>query len=316
MSLDDLSKFFKITNKIDQILIDYGFFKIETKDLILKANEGTIEYSPTVIPTKKPLYIKNLNFFDITLRRLTVISSPGFIEEKSSVNRTEKGFILIPKNFTKTALEFQIKFEIEYDIEYVVNDLVRRDHQVEAVSEDRDMYWLHAQLKQLDPIEKILRNASLIDIPFIVNVGIHQDIKTKFPKRRQEELELIAEWSRTVDRNKKAALNIQHMNFKRQKPGEKEITDVLRDLQSLFIPTRFKTFIMVGKDFYYSECFQGADFYDDIPFKTYPKWMSVISRTDLSLAKPVAKGELIYKKLDFQKAIEKALIKKRRKKKY
>lgn len=316
MSIEKLSKFFKITKKIEEKIDRYGNFKNESKDLLLKSNEASLEYAITLVPKTNVKYMRNMNFHEFPLRRLSIISSPDFKEETSAVIRTEDGFSINPKKLDKDADQFLIKFEIEYDIEDVVKDLVRRDHQIEAVGEGKNRYWLHAQLKEIKPLRDILRSTSLMDIPFVINVGIHQDIKTKFPKRRKTELELIAKWSRTVDRNKKEVLNIQHMQFKREKPGEKEITDVLRDLQALFMPIRFKSFIDVRQDFYYSDCFQGRDFYDDVPFKTFPKWMSVISRTDLSLEEPVAEGELIYKKLDFQDAIEKAIIKKRKKKRY
>ena len=150
----------------------------------------------------------------------------------------------------------------------------------------------------------------LLDIPFGVNVAVHQDIKTKFPTRRQRELELIAKWAHELDRNRKRLLTHEHLRLKRQRPKEKDITKILNDLQILFTPLRFKSFIDVMKDFYYSDCFRGADFYDQIPFRTFPKWMAVISRTDLSIEKPASEGELVYKKAIFQEAVEKAITKK------
>ena len=150
----------------------------------------------------------------------------------------------------------------------------------------------------------------LLDIPFAVNVGVHQDIKTKFPARRNRELELMAKWAHEHDRNRKQLLSMEHLRLKRKRPKEKDITKVLRDLQSIFIPFRFKSYIDVSRDFDYYDCVRGADFYDKIPFRTFPKWMAVISRTDLTIEKPVSKGQLIYKKSLFQEAIEEALTKK------
>ena len=79
--------------------------------------------------------------------------------------------------------------------------------------------------------------------------------------------------------------------------------EVLMDLQDIFEPLQFCTFVDVKSPFRYSDCIRGKEFYDKIPFPTFPKTMKVISRTDLSLDKPAAEGRLIYKKKDLQDKI-------------
>lgn len=314
MSLTPFSKIFKITEKIDKILLDSGAFNIESKDFLLKSLEDTLEYSLVALPKPSPKIQQKISFAEIDLRRISIISSPGFSEEMRSVSRIEgeltKGFILDPGKLSENAEEFNFKFGIECEVEPVVKDLVRKDHQVEAVGEEENTYWLHAQIKKLKDLRNSLRKLDLVDIPFVVNVAVHQDVKTKFPTRRQRELELIAKWAHELDRNRKWMLTHEHLRLKRQRPKEKDITGVLSDLQILFMPHRFKSFVDVLKDFHYSDCFRGADFYDQIPFRTFPKWMSIISRTDLSVEKPASEGELVYKKAMFQEAVEKAITKK------
>ena len=314
MSLTPFSKVFKITEKIDKILLDSGVFNIESKDFLLKSLEDTLEYSLVALPKASPKIQQKISFADIDLRRISIISSPGFSEDTASVSRIEgeltKGFVLDPRKLSENAEEFNFKFEIECEVEPIVKDLVRKDHQVEAVGEEKNTYWLHAQIKKLKELKDSLRKLDLLDIPFVVNVAVHQDIKTKFPTRRQRELELIAKWAHELDRVRKKRLTHEHLRLKRTRPKEKDITQVLSDLQILFMPHRFKSFIDVVKDFYYSNCYRGADFYDQIPFRTFPKWMSVISRTDLSVKKPASEGELIYKKATFKEAVEKAITKK------
>ena len=314
MSLTPLSKIFKITEKINKILSDSGVFNIGSKDFLLKSLEDTLEYSLVVLPKASPKIQQKISFAEIDLRRISIISSPGFSEEMGSVSRIEgeltKGFILDPGKLTENAEEFNFKFEIECEVKPIVKELVRKDHQIEAVGEEKNTYWLHAQIKKLKDLRRSLRKMDLLDIPFVVNVAVHQDVKTKFPKRRQRELELIAKWAHELDRERKKLLTHEHLRLKRKRPKEKDITRILSDLQILFIPHRFKSFIDVLKDFYYSDCFRGADFYDQIPFRTFPKWMSVISRTDLSVEKPASEGKLVYKKAIFKEAVEKAITKK------
>jgi hypothetical protein len=310
MSLSAISRIFKVTEVIDRILLESKAFNITSKDFQLKSLEGTLEYSVVVSP-KSSLKIKSISFKDIDLRRILITSSPGFSEVKGSISRIEegltRGFILDPTKLDPSAKEFLFRFEIESEIEPFMKELVRRDHQIDSVGEESNTYWLHAQLKELQLFKEALRKLNLLDIPFIVNVGVHQDIKMKFPTRRQKELEIIAQWARELDRERKRRLSFEHITLKRTRPKEKEITQLLRDLQALFMPQTFKSFIDVRKEFHYSECFQGTDFYDEIPFRTYPKWMSVLSRTDLSLEKPAAEGELVYKRKRFQDAIEEAI---------
>lgn len=305
-----MSRIFKITEKIEGILYKSRIFTIKTRDFLLNSLKGTIEYSVSVVPKGNIKTSGILPFDNIPLRRIGIISSPGFTENRRSVLRVQKGYAIDPGKLEDSADEFLFSFEIEYEVDQVVKDLIRKDHQIETAGDEGDVYWLHAQIKRIQDFERILRKVDLVDIPFAINVAIHQDIKTKFPRRRQQELELITKWVREHDRERKKILSHDHLKHKRRRPREKEITQVLRDLQILFMPQRFKSFVEIVQDFYYYDCFRGTDFYDQIPFRTFPKWMTVISRTDLSLKKPAAEGELLYKKEDFRDAVEKAITKK------
>jgi len=314
MSLATISKIFKVTDKIDKIMLESKAFDIRSKEFQLKSLEETMEYSMVVLPKEDLDHCQNISFRDIDLRRLTIISSPGFEEAKESVSRIEegltKGFIVDPRKLDQNADEFLFRFEIQTAIEPYMKDLVRRDHEIDSTGDETNTYWLHAQLKEVRPFKDALRKMNLLDIPFIVNVGIYQDVKMKFPTRRQKELEIIAKWTRELDKERKRRLDFEHITLKRIRHKEKNITQLLTDLQALFKPEIFKSFVEVRDRFYYSNCFAGADFYDEIPFKTYPKWMSVLSRTDLSLERQASEGKLIYKRKSFQEAIEEAITRK------
>ena len=313
MDLATMSKIFKTTETIDRILLDSRLFDIKSKDFQLKSVEGVMVYSIVVGPKVSLKSGQMISFNGLDLRRISIFSSPSFSEEKGSISRIEGGlrsFVLDPKKISENAGELNVKFELECEVERVVDDLVRKDHQIESVGEESNRYWLHAQFKELSNLQRLLRRMDLLDIPFIINVAVHQEVKTKFPARRQHELELIAKWARELDRNRKNMLSYQHLQLKSARPREKDITRLLCDLQDIFLPHRFRSFIEVIQDFYYSDCFRGADFYDQIPFRTFPKWMSVLCRTDLSIERPASEGELLYKKASFAEAVEEAITKK------
>jgi len=78
---------------------------------------------------------------------------------------------------------------------------------------------------------------------------------------------------------------------------------VLVDLESLFFPEEFSKFVDVIKDFRYSSCYKGKEFFE-LPIPLIPKKMNVISRADLTLEKPAAEGTLVYKNSLFVDAIK------------
>jgi hypothetical protein len=86
-----------------------------------------------------------------------------------------------------------------------------------------------------------------------------------------------------------------------------DVLKSLSNLQQLFFPSKFCKFIDVQNDFQYSECLQGANYYDAVPFPTWPKSMKVISRTTLNLEKCASEGKVIYKKDDFLDQVSKVL---------
>jgi hypothetical protein len=269
-----------------------------------------MEYSVVASPKNSQLKTgRNISFANFDLRRISITTSPGF--HSSNVERgLAKSFVLDPKNLDPNATDFNFKFDVECEIEPITKDLVRRDHQIDSSNDENCTYWLSAEMKDLGKIIPLLKHMNLSDIPFTMNVAVHQDVKTIFPMRRQKELDLIARWAHETDRNKKKLLSFEHLQMKSSRPKEKDITKILVDIQSIFMPHQFCSFIEVIKDFHYSDCFRGADFYDQIPFKTFPKWMSIVCRTDISTEKPASEGELVYKKGKFQDAIEEAITEK------
>ena len=200
---------------------------------------------------------------------------------------------------------------IEYDIKdnNFLNDLVQRDMQTESISETKNEYWMHAQLKNLRALQTNYGRLDLQDVDFFVDVAVHQDIKTKIPKPFTVDLEIVAKWISEKERGEKHDLSLEHLRQQRTQRYAGREQEVLKDLQDLFIPEQFCTFIDVALPFRYSDCIRGKEFFDKIPFPTFPKAMKVISRTDLNLDNPAVEGRLVYKKKDFQDKISEVFSK-------
>jgi hypothetical protein len=74
-------------------------------------------------------------------------------------------------------------------------------------------------------------------------------------------------------------------------------------VESLFNPEEFSKYVDVVKDFRYSTCYKGKEFYE-LPIPMIPKKMNIISRADLTLERPTAEGTLVYKSTMFIDAIK------------
>ena len=69
----------------------------------------------------------------------------------------------------------------------------------------------------------------------------------------------------------------------------------------------FKTFVEVKEDFRLEKCIPGQDIQISAFVKTRPKYMSVMSRTDLGVDKYAANGKLVFKRGNFLKEVKSML---------
>jgi len=236
-------------------------------------------------------------------------ATPLMKSESDAIVYTENGFEILLDKLSKDTDTFWATIEYDIKDKKFLDDLVQRNRQTESVTETKNEYWMHAQLKNLQALRTNYGKLDLQDVDFFVDVAVHQDIKTKIPKPFIEDLEIVTKWISETDRGKKYDLSMDHMRQQKTKRYAGREQEVLKDLQDLLIPDQFCTFIDVALPFRYSDCIRGKEFYDTIPFPTFPKALKVISRTDLSLDKPAAKGKLIYKKKDFQDKISEVFLK-------
>jgi hypothetical protein len=154
-----------------------------------------------------------------------------------------------------------------------------------------------AQMKHLESLRSEYGRIDLRDVDFSVDVGVHQDLNTKIPTGFKEQIETLTQLTQKKGRDEKFKLYQKLLHIQASKYGGKEL-DILHDIIEVFSPTTFRKFADVTGDFHYSNCEKGTNVYD-YPFVTWPKFMKVISRTDLGLDKPASRGTLIYKRQDF-----------------
>lgn len=293
----------KKADGVEKILRDN--FKIEGQEMTILCPEGVQKYSISLTPKTSLLSPKNLKFLHGTPRRIELKQVRGLSHIPEAIKSTPDGFEINLKPLNSGELYI---LDIEYQIEdhRFVDTLVDRiiPHDIPHNSEESiRQYEMSAQLKHVKVLRQNYYSVNLRDVDFTVDVAVHQDVKTTVPGLFKQQLETLVEISQKKGRSEHHKLMMRHLHLQTQKYGGKEI-EILQNLYELFTPMEFERFVDVLRDFHYLDCMRGSDFYDTLPFPTWPKSMKVVSRTDLSLEKPAADGVLVYKHKDFISEIE------------
>jgi len=228
---------------------------------------------------------------------------------EGAINILDDGFELVLKNLSQDDI-FILEVEYELDSPRFLDALVKRNRAKELPSstEDESEYWMEAKLKHINALKLEKVNIDLADVDFTVDVAVHQDIKTKIPTEFKKQLDDLKKIIKSNNPREAWRLSSQYIYDKRgggYKSGKE--MEILMDLQELFMSHEFLQFVSAKKDFYVSDCQRGHEFYDTLPFPTWPKTMLVVNRTDLSVEKPAAEGVLIYKRKKFRDALSEIL---------
>jgi hypothetical protein len=176
----------------------------------------------------------------------------------------------------------------------LVDDIVERTKAHEPSGSDKNEYWMHAQIKHPKILESNYGRFDLRDVDVTVDVGVHNELKTNIPTSFIRRLKTFFEIMSETDPRRQYLAIPKLRQLARERTAGKEFK-ILVDLESLFYPTEFRRFVDVMKDFRYSDCYKGKEYFE-LPMQIIPKKMHVISRTDLTLEKPAAEGVLIYKR--------------------
>jgi len=285
-----------------------GDFSIEGQELTFLCPENCEKWS-IVFLSKKGLLGGKQSFSVPSVRRVSVSSIIPLKDVTSKCVNVlpQGGFEIYYKN-----LESNVPYllEVEFDIEkpMFIDNLVYRKVQEDTLQEYR-RYWMEAQLRFVDVFEKWFSNIRFKDLDFNVCVSTYEDVRTVIPASFKRELEVVVKWMSETDRERKSRLSMEHLRLLRARRGGgeikhgKSILELLQKLQDIFLPKTFQTFIKVERDFYYHDCIRGADYYA-APFPTWPKFMTVITRTNLDLDKPAAEGFLDFNYQNFKSKIE------------
>ncbi len=168
-------------------------------------------------------------------------------------------------------------------------------------------YHLSAQLTDPDSLGLGFSEVDVEEFPVTARVQIQEDINTQIPV-----LDLIRRL-RAIDTQLLADYDPHHVvetiRLKREKAALKERimrrdpTETIRDLMLLLRPTHFISYLRTEEDFRMHDCAWGADLFEMLGSISLPKAIEATARTDLSLADPAAKGDLVYESGQFSQDI-------------
>lgn len=272
--------------------------RIESKELTIQVPESFGELS-FVLRIKSGFYGGKISFNIPKIERLVVHSLPAFQREDQTIAR-DGGKLVFDASKLQKGTEM-VLLNLEYGLDsFFLDNIVQRKWQLDPESrEDADRYWIAAQLKHLRTLQEVYSKLELRGVNLQVDVGVYQDIKTKIPHSAMRAIERGSEFIGTRDREKLMRLMLEQRRDARQIGGT--LLQAIRQLTDLFLPSRFERFVDVVHPFRYSGCHQGPELI--APMLALPKFMTVISRTDLSLEEPAREGHLLYYKSRIQEAI-------------
>lgn len=230
-----------------------------------------------------------------------------FIQYNDAIIESDDGFLLNIKQLPDNEvflLEIEYNIEEPRFIEALVNRKVASDIPISKEKNGIIEYWLSAQLKHPKLLKQQYYSLNIQDLDLDVDVGVGQDIKMKVPGIFKKQMEAYARLSKPMGRGEAFKSTMRFQQLSKGKYSGDHV-DILKSIQDIFTESEFKNYIEITKDFRYHQCMRGTDYFDRLPIHTWPKFMTVVSRTELNLNKVVAEGELVYKKRDLISEIAK-----------
>lgn len=283
-----------------------GSYTVFPPEMVVYCPENIQKYS-IAFEARGGIVPKKIPFPYGTPKRIKLRSLRGLEDLSSAITVTPDGFNLNTKCMSD--IDTYI-LDLEYEIRNpnYLDALIDKHRAKEVPSEDRNEYWLHAELKHPSVLKTKYGKLELEDIDFSIDVGISSDINTVIPPSFRNELEIGVRLLKETDPYKIRKLTYQRIQAMRSRGKEKDVVESLSNLQELFFSKSFKKFIDVKEDFSYSDCHRGSNFHDSVPWNmTWPKTMKIVSRADLNLDKCAVEGKIVYNKNDFISEVGKIL---------
>lgn len=302
MVLEICKDLFRIPRFLHDIWKSIPRTEIVNQESTISIPESTVEYSMFIkIPPDFRLLRKPIKISEPSITRVSTSSLHPFPQTvRNAVERivyedNSVAYVLYPELLPPDS--DMISMTVWYSVAdlSILDDLVDRKQAHEPSGPDRNEYWMSAKLKHPKALADYAHYGrfDLRDVDVTVDVGVHNELKSTIPDTLVRRLKTFFDiMSETDPRQQyKAVPRLRQLAISGTAGHEFK---VLVDLEALFYPEEFSKYVDVIKDFRFSTCYKGKEFFE-LPIPMIPKRMNVISRADLTLEKPTAEGYVIYK---------------------
>jgi len=312
MMAEELSKkLFEVPRLLHKIWQKVPKIEILNQESTINVPESVVEYSMFIrIPSSLRSMRKPIEISAPSITRISTSSLhpfPQTVRDAVKEGIREDGqvvYALFPELLPSEC--DLISMTVWYSIAEasILNDLVDRKKAHEPGGPERNEYWMSAKLKHPKALTEHAHfgRFDLRDVDVTVDVGIHNELKNTIPSALIQRMKAFFNIMAETDPRQQFKAIPKLRRLARSGTAGREFK-VLVDLESLFFPEEFSKYVDVIKDFRYSSCYKGKEFFE-LPMQIIPKKMNVISRTDLTLDKPASEGNLIYKSTLFIDAIK------------
>lgn len=160
---------------------------------------------------------------------------------------------------------------------------------------DVDLYWIDSALKDMAILERIYDELTIDKVSTCVNIGVERQFSSSLPREIKSWLRARAEADiYLASKNRGQAFkSFYQLRIAQRKVGRLSASDIYKLGQKALSPEEFMYYITVEKPFWITGL---------IPVSAggyYPEKIGVRVQTDLNYRKPVAQGNLVYKKIEF-----------------
>jgi hypothetical protein len=304
--------FFQIAEYVYKIWEKIPKTKILNQEATINVPESVVEYTLAVSIPQNFRSVRNT--IEISAPSIVRVSAsslhpfPRTVREAIKRYEYEDGhisYVLFPELLPSESDLISMSTTYQIDDPSLLDDLVDRTQGHEPGGPQKDEYWMSAQMKHPKVLRDRFGRFDLRSVDVTVDVGVHNELKNTIPPAFIRRLKTFFTVMAEKDPRR------QHMAIPELRRLARETTagrefKILIDLEALFVPGTFSKYVEVLRDFRFSDCYKGKEYYE-LPIEIIPKKVDVVSRADLTLEKPAADGVLIYKSNLFVEAIKKVL---------
>ncbi|WFN37462.1 hypothetical protein L1994_03485 [Methanomicrobium antiquum] len=243
------------------------------------------------------IVIPSLHLYDV---KTTIYSPfPDRITNNSTIHG-DKCIIDLNPALEADFFSFDLSYRIDPDYS---RQLVKSRSPAELIK-GKVKYDLTAQLKNPKSLQMGLSEVDIENFPVTARIHINEKINSQIPEYIKRLTELEFSDDRNPHNFKIEIKNKQEIARLRKKLGNEKLEDKINNLSHLLSERNFINYINMDGEFKLNGCERGSDFFKAFGRYQLPKYMNVVSLTDLSLEKMAAKGTLIYDSKSFDRDVK------------